>query len=87
MLMNARWFAREVGILKCLRLAYLIAANQTHTTAFCRDELYASRLQIRRWSRRVERSRVLSFGDYRRRVVTGQQNKMTPINVAGRRYQ
>src|ERR1700730_2122637 len=42
--------------------------------AFCRDELYASRLQIRRWSRRVERSRVLSFGDYRRRLVTGQQN-------------
>src|SRR5216684_4940420 len=74
MLMNARWFARDVGILKCLRLAYLIAANQTHTTAFCRDELCASRLQIRSWSRRLERSRVLSFGDYRRRVVTGQQN-------------
>jgi hypothetical protein len=53
MLMNARWFARDVGILKCLRLAYLIAANQTHTTAFCRDELYASRLQIRRWSAAV----------------------------------
>src|SRR5216684_221396 len=74
MLMNARWFARDVGILKCLRLAYLIAANQTHTTAFCRDELCASRLQIRSWSRRFGRSRVLSFGDYRRRVVTGQQN-------------
>src|ERR1700730_16224592 len=77
MLMNARWFARDVPILKCLRLAWLIAANQTDTNtlpAFCRDELHARRLQIRSWSRRVARSTGLSFGDYRRRLVTGQQN-------------
>src|SRR5450631_2336889 len=77
MLMNARWFARDVGILKGLRLAWLIAREpngQKTPPRFLPDELHASRLQIRRWSRRVERSRVLSFGDYRRRLVTGQQN-------------
>jgi hypothetical protein len=31
---------------------FALAANQPRATAFCRDELYASRLQVGRWSMR-----------------------------------